>query len=238
MRSECPLIYTAEIMKIRGILHGRVYFSLTLIYLISVAALCSHAPAVQQIKPPQSLHWLDSDHPITAAQPVQLSPDDVEIAPEANQATHRRAPLWTLGGDLALNAPLFAAEQVELIALTLIVGLAYRFRVWLLRRGSAIMGFVAVRRRGTCIWLAFAVVLILSLFPPWAQINTYGGRYPAQRVELWHARIDRAPIETTRRRSSVVDYARMLTEIAAGECFVLALYLTWARTKPTANSKS
>jgi hypothetical protein len=29
----------------------------------------------------------------------------------------------------------------------------------------------------------------------------------------------------------------MLMEIAVGECFVLALYLTWARTKLTVNSK-
>jgi len=28
-----------------------------------------------------------------------------------------------------------------------------------------------------------------------------------------------------------VDYPRMLTEIAVGECFVLALYLTWGRAK-------
>jgi hypothetical protein len=26
-----------------------------------------------------------------------------------------------------------------------------------------------------------------------------------------------------------VDYPRMLTEIAVGECFVLALYLTWGK---------
>jgi hypothetical protein len=29
----------------------------------------------------------------------------------------------------------------------------------------------------------------------------------------------------------------MLMEIATGESFVLALYLTWARTKPSANLK-
>jgi hypothetical protein len=28
-----------------------------------------------------------------------------------------------------------------------------------------------------------------------------------------------------------VDYRRMLTEIGAGEAFVLALYLTWGRTQ-------
>jgi hypothetical protein len=35
-----------------------------------------------------------------------------------------------------------------------------------------------------------------------------------------------------------VDYRRMLTEIAAGESFVLALYLTWGRMPPKRRSSA
>jgi hypothetical protein len=49
--------------------------------------------------------------------------------------------------------------------------------------------------------------------------------------------MDRAPVEATRWGSPEVDYARMLTEIATGECLVLALYLTWARAKRVSDSK-
>lgn len=103
--------------------------------------------------------------------------------------------------------------------------------------GAIVLAFLAARRRGACIWLGLLVVLLLTLFPPWVQIKTYGGRFPAQRVKLWHAPIFRAPVDATRWESSDVDYARMLMEIAVGECFVLALYLTWARTKPVNDPK-
>lgn len=173
-------------------------------------------------------------------EPSASSPGGIDISaglvPNQPQPIHARAPLWKLGSKLSLNAPVFAAEQAELIGLLLIFALTYRFRARLMIWGAAISAFLASRRRGTCIWLGFAVVLVLALIPPWVQIDTYG-RFHTQRKRLWHAPIFRAPVETTDDESSAVDYARMLTEIAIGECFVLALYLTWARTKLTVNSK-
>jgi uncharacterized membrane protein len=54
---------------------------------------------------------------------------------------------------------------------------------------------------------------------------------------MGHSREDRDPIIHTFAQSSVdVDYRRMLAEIAVGECFVLALYLTWGRA-PKKGSK-
>ena len=87
--------------------------------------------------------------------------------------------------------------------------------------------FVAIgsRKQGICIWLAFAVVLILTFFPPWVK------RYesvPAQRIKLWHAPYSHNPAKLNRWVSYEIDYPRMLTEITVGECFVLALYLSWA----------
>ena len=153
------------------------------------------------------------------------------------QSATMRAPLWAIGSQLSLNAPLFAGEQGELIGLALFVAVAYRLRTRLVIWGATVSAFVASRRRGTCIWLGFLVVLLLTLYPPWVQIRTYGGRFPTQRVKLWHAPIFRAPVDATRWESSNMDYARMLMEIALGECFVLALYLTWARTKLTVSPK-
>ena len=232
---DTRLNYTAAIVGIRKILRYRVYLALILLYAISAVALCSFAPSVQQ--------------------PVQLRLDEVsqEPAPSSSQdpsytieepigqiqpqSTNRRAPLWALGAGFSLNAPLFAAEQAELIGLALLAALVYRFRSRFMIWGPAIATFVGSRRRGTCVWLAFLVVLLLTILPPWVQTKTYGGRFPAEHVRLWHAPIFRAPVEATRWESSDVDYARMLTEIAVGECFVLALYLTWARTKVTVNLK-
>jgi hypothetical protein len=224
-------------MNIRRIVSNPAYLLLALIWVISVASLCFRAPVIQR--------------------DVELSPGEVEIAPPPlpqgftsdatptgasaeharAQANRSRAPLWELGSELSLNFPLFATELGESVCLVVVVGLAYRFRsrlrIWYL----AASRFIATRRRGTCIWLGSAVVMALAFFPPWVQVNTYGGRYPAQHIRLWHARMDRAPVEATRWGSPEVDYARMLTEIATGECLVLALYLTWARAKRVSDSK-
>lgn len=238
-------------MSIRRIVRNPVYFSLAIIYAILVAVLCFRAPLVQRdifdqagtpgrtdLSPGIVADQSQTASPQTSsAQPVQLSPDEVEI--ESQQRTNVfRAPLWELGSRFALYTPLFAAELGELLGFVVVIGLVYRFKSRLLNWAKTISRFIAARRRGTCIWLGFTIVLVLTLFPPWVQINTYGGRYPAQRIKLWHARIDRAPIETTRWQSPEIDYARMLTEIATGECFVLALYLTWARIKLASGPKN
>jgi len=95
---------------------------------------------------------------------------------------------------------------------------------------SRVRGSVAAHRRGICIWLAFAVILVLTMFPPWMETYYYeGGARRQQR--LWHARQDIPPISTYGTDSVDVDYRRMLTEMGAGESFVLALYLTWGRTR-------
>ncbi len=220
-------------MEIQKILRYRFYLVLALIYVISVTALCFRAPVVQR--------------------PVELTSADVETEPNQSadpyagiatpidqsrtQSATMRAPLWALGSQLSLNASLFAEEQGELIGLALFVAVAYRLRTRLVNWGAIVLAFLASRRRGACVWLGFLVVLLLTLFPPWVQIKTYGGRFPTQRVKLWHAPIFRAPVDATRWESSDVDYARMLMEVAVGECFVLALYLTWGRSKLTVNPK-
>jgi len=230
-RRRSWLIYTSAIMDIRKILHYRVYLALVLLYAIAVVALCSLAPAVQQ--------------------PVQLRLDEVSQGPApsssqdpyaaiakpidqiSRQSANRRAPLWALGAGFSLDSPLFAEEQAELIGLVLLAALVYRFRLRFMTWGAAIATFVGSRRRGTCVWLAFLIVLLLTTFPPWVQVITFPGRFPARHIKLWHAPIFREPYPTTTRWDSIqLDYARMLTEIAVGESFVLALYLTWARTKP------
>ncbi len=135
------------------------------------------------------------------------------------------------------QCPLFAAEQAELIGLVLLAALVYRFRLRLMILGAAVPKFVGSRRRGTCVWLAFLIVLLLTMFPPWVRVITFPGRFPAQRKSLWNAPIFREPYPTTRWDSIQLDYTRMLMEIAVGECFVLALYLTWARSQLTINPK-
>lgn len=233
-RRRSWLIYTSAIMDIRKILHYRVYLALVLLYAIAVVALCSLAPAVQQ---PVQLRLDEvSQEPAPSSSQGTLYTIEKPIDQIQPQSTNRRAPLWALGAGLSLNAPLFAAEQAELIGLMVLVALVYRFRLRFMIWGAAIATFVGSRRSGTCVWLAFLIVLLLTMLPPWVQTKTYGGRFPAEHVKLWHAPIFRAPVVATRWESSNVDYARMLTEIAAGECFVLALYRTWARPKRTINS--
>lgn len=220
-------------MEIQKILCYRFYLVLALVYMISVAALCFRAPAAQR---PLELTSADVEtEPNQSADPYAAFATPIDQS--RTQSTTMRAPLWALGSQLSLNAPLFAEEQGELIGLALFVAVAYRLRTRLVNWGATVLAFLASRRRGTCIWLGFLVVLLLTLFPPWVQIKTYGGRFPTQRVKLWHAPIFRAPVDATRWESSDVDYARMLMEIAEGECFVLALYLTWARSKLTINPK-
>jgi hypothetical protein len=221
-------------MDIRKILRYRVYLALVLLYAIAVVALCSLAPAIQQ---PVQLRWDEVAQEPTASSSQPATSDSIDLSagmvPDQQQPIIKRAPLWALGAGLSLNAPLFAAEQAELIGLVLLAALVYRFRLWFMIWGAAIPTFVGSRRSGTCVWLAFLIVLLLTMLPPWVQTKTYGGRFPIEHVKLWHAPIFRAPVVATRWESSDVDYARMLTEIAVGECFVLALYLTWARTKLT-----
>jgi len=257
------LIYTAAIMGIRKILRYRVYLALVLLYAIAVVALCSLAPAIQQpvqldldevsqepapssSQPPQTLpsnfNGFDESKQQSGGQQSTQGDDlrftQINTSQEPAlscqlQPTNRRAPLWALGAGYSLNFRLFAAEQAELIGLVLLVALVYRFRLPFMNWGRAIATFVGFRRSGTCVWLGFLVVLLLTMFPPWVQSKTYGGRLPTEHVKLWHAPIFRAPVAATRLESSDVDYARMLTEIVVGECFVLALYLTWARTRLT-----
>jgi hypothetical protein len=86
-------------------------------------------------------------------------------------------------------------------------------------------------RRSICIWLAFAVVFTLGMFPPWVQTNTSPGVWPHQRWKLSHAPFSPGPVPPDRWSFVEVDYPRMLTEIAVGESFVLALYLTWGKAK-------
>ena len=90
---------------------------------------------------------------------------------------------------------------------------------------------IIARKRGTCIWLAFAVWSALTFFPPWMETIKRGESAPAQHVKLWHAVYSHTPAKLNTWVSYGVDYPRMLSEIAVGECFVLALYLTWARRK-------
>jgi hypothetical protein len=85
-------------------------------------------------------------------------------------------------------------------------------------------------RRSLCIWLAFAVVFMLALFPPWKETVILPSGYPPRHWKLWHAPFSRPPHIGDRWGSVDVDYPRMLTEIWVGECFVVALYLTWGRT--------
>lgn len=93
-------------------------------------------------------------------------------------------------------------------------------------------------KRSICIWLGFAVLLALTTFPPWIESQLYPNEPQGVVARLWHARADRAPIIDSHLRFSVdVDYRRMWTEIAVGECFVLALFLTWGRTRFGRDSK-
>jgi hypothetical protein len=207
------------------ILRGRVYLLLALTYVVMAFALCLKAPLILR--------------------PVQLTSDAVDMesnptpAPKTllwdDQSIVSRAPLWAIGSELSLNVSLFATEQAEVLGAALIFLLTYRFKSQLTAWSVRVVAFISSRRRGTCVWLSFATLFSLTLFPPWVQINTFGGRLPAQRLNLWHAPIFHAPINPARWESSEVDYARMLTEIVTGECFVLALYLTWARSKPNTN---
>ena len=84
-------------------------------------------------------------------------------------------------------------------------------------------------KRSICIWLAFAVVLGLTFFPPWVKTIKVGER-KGERISLGHFRYSHAPYKSNIWLSNEIDYRRMLCEIAVGECFVLALYLTWGRT--------
>jgi hypothetical protein len=93
-----------------------------------------------------------------------------------------------------------------------------------------LLAAIMSRKRGISIWLAFAVVLVLTFFPPWVETIKFGERR-GERISIGHYRYAHAPYESNRWVSTEIDYPRMLTEIAVGECFVLALYLTWARRK-------
>ena len=68
-----------------------------------------------------------------------------------------------------------------------------------------------------CIWLAVLVIAGCALYPPWTD------NYEGARRKIWYAPINQPPDDAVAPR---LDYARLLTEIAVGECFVLVLYLT------------
>jgi len=108
-----------------------------------------------------------------------------------------------------------------------------RVAIW----GATAWAFIVTRRRGTCIWLGFIVVLLLTICPPWIQTTRvgYGEGRRTFHYKLPHAPVfhqPQAPYMGWGAWSSVdVDYPRMATEIVMGECFVLALYLTWGRNQ-------
>ena len=236
-------------MEIDKLLLKRFYVVLALIYAIFAFALCIRAPVVQgdifeliapaeptssgterskQSSDPYSAIPKPSDPNTSRSSP----PGDIDLSaglePYRPQPSIEYAPLWALGSNLALDVPRFALNQALLLGTVLIIALAYRFRARLAVWVPIIPRFFASRRTGTCIWLGFIIVLLFSLFPPWLRVRAERFGVPVQRTKLWHAPIYREPVGTTRRH---VDYPRMLTEIAVGECFVLALYLTWARGK-------
>jgi hypothetical protein len=65
------------------------------------------------------------------------------------------------------------------------------------------------------------------MFPPWIE---HEGERQVVATRLWHARVDKGPnIDYAGIVSVDVDYRRMWTEIAVGEAFVLALFLTWGK---------
>jgi hypothetical protein len=88
-------------------------------------------------------------------------------------------------------------------------------------------------KRSICIWLGVAVISVLTMFPPWAKTRVYEGR-KAEYWRLAHSREDISPqVGPPEIFYADIDYRRMLTEIGVGESFVLALYLTWGRTRKT-----
>jgi hypothetical protein len=103
-------------------------------------------------------------------------------------------------------------------------------RIRLLGAWKQIGGFFSARRKGTCIWLGFLIVLFLALFPPWMQTWQAPRGYRHDSQPLWHAPLNRPPAPSGGWWVAEVDYRRLYTEVAIGEAFVLALYLTWARS--------
>ena len=95
-------------------------------------------------------------------------------------------------------------------------------------------------RRGICVWLGFAVLFGLTIFPPWEVIRVPDGEVfhhwsPAndqinESQMPKHPRIDQLPIWFSTHICADIDYKTLLTKIGLGECFVLALYLTWGKT--------
>jgi hypothetical protein len=76
------------------------------------------------------------------------------------------------------------------------------------------------------------------MFPPWVVIHREGSQpFPSENVvsaglmPTRHPRMDQLPLWVTQNLVAVVDYKKLLAEIGVGECFVLALYLTWGRTQ-------
>jgi hypothetical protein len=96
---------------------------------------------------------------------------------------------------------------------------------------AAFLRWINNHREGICIWLAFGFILALTLWPPWRVIDMPSGTVLNYQPPLEHPRIDRFPIWLSTHAAAVVDYKKLLTEIALGESFVLALYLTWGRAQ-------
>jgi len=71
------------------------------------------------------------------------------------------------------------------------------------------------------------------MFPPWVSIDVptrtvLHSEYLASEMPKY-PRIDQFPIWFSRDVAAVIDYKMLATRIGLGECFVLALYLTWGR---------
>lgn len=80
------------------------------------------------------------------------------------------------------------------------------------------------------------MLFVLTMFPPWVVIHREGDLFPSENVvsaglmPTTHPRMDQLPLWVTQNLEVVADYKKLLTEIGIGECFVLALYLTWGKT--------
>lgn len=98
------------------------------------------------------------------------------------------------------------------------------------RMAARFGALISAHKGSICIWLAFAVLLFLTTFPPWVKIvPARHYRFieePEYHRKLWHAPIFAAPLYG---EAVEIDYLRLLTEIAVGEAFTGCIYITWAR---------
>jgi len=83
----------------------------------------------------------------------------------------------------------------------------------------AVMENRMATRREICIWLAFSIVCTLAIWPPWTEVVPVSDGGPPMHRKLWNAPLWRTSIEEE--FDAMVDYPRMLTEIAVSECLCL-----------------